>query len=80
VYPGQIQDPGDLAHQMIVRHNLIEAERIEQPSLVPIEPPHHHSPPDRCLNTRESALNDPSKRLLQQNLPWADVVQAFNLS
>ena len=30
VHPGQIQDPGDLAHQMIIRNNLIEAERIEQ--------------------------------------------------
>ena len=26
VDPGQIQDSGDLAHQMIVWHNLIEAE------------------------------------------------------
>jgi hypothetical protein len=30
---------------MVVRHDLIEAERIEQPFLVLIEPSHHRSPP-----------------------------------
>ena len=45
VHPGQVQHGRDLAHAVIVRHHLIEAERIEQLPLVLVEPPHHRQPP-----------------------------------
>ena len=45
VHPRQVQHAGDLAHAVIVWYRLIEAERIEQLPLVPVEPPHHRQPP-----------------------------------
>src|ERR1700747_1292 len=39
---------------MIVRHNLIEAERIEKPPLLLIEPPHHRSPPPMFASQRRN--------------------------
>jgi hypothetical protein len=45
VHPRQIENRRDVAHEVIVRHYLIKAERIEQLSLVVLQPPHHRKPP-----------------------------------
>jgi hypothetical protein len=53
---------------VIVRHHLVEAERIEQLALIPIEPPHHRqSPRCRVASRGESRFAASSNRLLQQN-------------
>ena len=62
------------AHQMIVRHDLIEAERIEQLPLLLIEPPHHRSPPSIAASARGNQRSTAAiNRLLQQNRPKCDV-------
>lgn len=43
--PRQIENSSDLASAVVVGHCLIEAERIEQLPLIPVEPPHHREPP-----------------------------------
>src|SRR6202023_3705723 len=43
--PVKIQDASNVADKMIVRNNLLKPERVEQLTLVPIEPPHHGLPP-----------------------------------
>src|SRR5262252_188115 len=45
---------GDLAHLVIIRNDFIEAERIEKLPLVPVEPPHHRSPPQRIASERRN--------------------------
>ena len=59
VHPRQVQHGGDLAHAVIVRHHLIEAERIEQLPLVLLEPPHHRPPP---LLIASGAVNHGSRQ------------------
>src|SRR5262249_36517944 len=54
VYPGKVQHSGDLAHLVIIRNDLFEAERIEKLPLVPVEPPHHRSPPQRIASERRN--------------------------
>src|SRR5262249_46320492 len=44
VHPGQVQNGSNLTHPVIVRHDLIEAERIKQLSLLALQPPHHGKP------------------------------------
>jgi hypothetical protein len=41
----QIENCSDCAHEVIVRHNLIETKRIEKLLLVSVVPPHHRPPP-----------------------------------
>jgi hypothetical protein len=44
--PGQLENTSNGAHQVIVRDDLVEIERIEQLSLILAAPAHHHpSPP-----------------------------------
>src|SRR5262249_14688721 len=52
VHPGKVQHSGDLTDLVIIRNDLIEAERIEKLPLVPVEPPHHRSPPQRIASER----------------------------
>src|SRR5262249_35260325 len=54
VHPGKVQHSGDLADLVIIRNGLIEAERIEKLPLVPVEPPHHRSPPQRIASERRN--------------------------
>ena len=76
VHPGQVQHGSDLAHAVIVRHDLIEAERIEQLPLIPVEPPHHRQPPRRHhLSAGESRFAAHSNGLLQQNRHKADIAR-----
>ena len=58
MHPGEVQNSRDLAHQVIGWNDLIQAERIEQPPLVPVEPPHHRQPPlpPRCRVNHGSQL------------------------
>src|SRR5215510_8220720 len=39
---------------MIVRNDLIEAERIEKPTLALLQPPHHRPPPQRIVSERRN--------------------------
>ena len=43
--PRQIKNTRNGTHQVIVRHDRFEIERIEQMPLIPAAPPHHHPPP-----------------------------------
>ncbi len=43
--PGQIEDPGNRADEMVVRDRRIEIKRVEKLPLVLIAPTHHGSPP-----------------------------------
>jgi len=50
--PRQIENRSDLAHQVIVRHHLVEPKRIEKLLLVSVELPHHRpTPPVITLST-----------------------------
>jgi hypothetical protein len=44
--PRQIQNRRDRAHQVIVRHHLVEAKWIKKMLLVSLEPSHHRLPPN----------------------------------
>jgi len=50
VHPRQIQHAGDLAHAVIVRNDLIKAERVKKLTLVPLKTPHHRPPPKRIVS------------------------------
>src|SRR5262245_18547423 len=52
--PRKVQHSGDLADLVIIRNDFIEAERIEKLPLVPVEPPHHRSPPQRIASERRN--------------------------
>jgi hypothetical protein len=66
VHPGQVQHGSDLADAVVVRHHLVEAERIEQLALSRLSRPiiaslaHHH------LSAGESRFAAFSNALLQQ--------------
>ena len=74
VHPRQVQHSSDLAHAMIAWDDVLKAERIEQLPLVVFEPPHHRQPPlPRRILRGESRFAAHGNRLLQQNLPEAEV-------
>ena len=54
MHPTQIENRGDLANRMIVRHRLIETKWLEKLFLVVIEPPHHGPPPSRIASQRRN--------------------------
>ena len=60
---------------MIVRHDVIEAERIEQPFLVLIEPPHHRSPPSIAASTRGNQRSETSAPILWSHGTGSEVMQ-----
>ena len=68
----QIKDGSDLTNLVIVRHYLLEAERIEQlPLVVPLSPHHGKTPIPPCGPATQSRFATNGNRLLQQNLPAA---------
>ena len=70
IHPRQIENRGDRAHQVIVRHYLLEAKSIEKLLLIPAEPPHHRPSPSLIyLLAGKSRFADNINGLLQQNRP-----------
>src|SRR5215831_19460505 len=59
---------------MIVRHRLVEAERVKELPLTLVAPPHHRPPPSRIAPGRRNHSSTPAfNAFLQQNLPVADL-------
>ena len=72
--PGQIESSIDLPHQMIFRYRVAKMKLVEQLTLVTLQTAHHGSTsPQIRLNTTESRFAACLNRLLQQNLPEADI-------
>src|SRR5262245_32862569 len=53
-HPGQLQHSRDLADAVIVRNDVIKAERVKKLALVSVEPTHHRSPPQRIVSRRRN--------------------------
>src|SRR3982074_2887379 len=74
VDPGQIQDSGDLPAPTILSPNLVETERIEHLTLVPVDPSPHCPPPrkpslrrrNHCSQMRATGFCDKIGKLLWQ--------------
>jgi hypothetical protein len=52
--PRQVDNTSNGAHQVIVRHDLFEIERIEQLPLILADPPHHHPLPSMFASARRN--------------------------
>ena len=52
--PSQVENSGNLANTVIVRHCLIKTERIEEMLLAMVEPPHHRLPPKQIKSARRN--------------------------
>src|SRR5215204_6347522 len=62
---------------MISRNRFIEAELVEQRTLLVVLTPHHRpSPTKKCRQKTESLFAKAFKSLLQQNLPVASFFRA----
>src|SRR5215208_3761545 len=74
--PGKIESSIDLPHQMIVGDYVIELKLIEKLRLFALQPTHHGLPPTKIrVSKMESRFAASLNRLLQQNLPDADVTE-----
>src|SRR5215831_9705226 len=66
---------------MIVRHRLVEAERVKELPLTLVAPPHHRPPPSRIAPGRRNHSSTPAfNAFLQQNLPEADIAQVTQVA
>ena len=74
IYPPQVEHRGDLADRVIIRHSIGKTERVKKLPLIVVQPSHHCAPlqKNRPKDT-ESLFDAALNRLLQQNLPTAEV-------
>jgi hypothetical protein len=71
--PGQIESSVDLPHHVIFGNCIAKTKLVEQLTLVTLQTAHHGSTAENRVDTTESRFEGYLNRLLQQNLPQADI-------